>query len=73
MPACLTPDSYDGWLDESTTADAALRLLDAESQEVAHALEHYEVSRDANSVRNNGPHLIERLDGDLPRREPRTR
>jgi putative SOS response-associated peptidase YedK len=58
MPACLTPDAYERWLDESTPADAALRLLDAESDDVAHVLDHYEVSRDANSVRNNGPQLI---------------
>ncbi|GAA4675904.1 SOS response-associated peptidase [Frondihabitans cladoniiphilus] len=61
MPACLTPDGYDGWLDPALEPESALALLDAESLEVAHALQHYEVSKDANSVRNNGPQLIEPL------------
>ncbi|RPE77739.1 MULTISPECIES: SOS response-associated peptidase [unclassified Frondihabitans] len=61
MPACLTPESFDAWLDPALDADSALALLDGDSLEVAHALTHYEVSRDANSVRNNGPQLIEPL------------
>jgi hypothetical protein len=36
-----------------------MQLLDRESYAVAHDLEHYEVSRDVNSVRNNGPHLLD--------------
>jgi putative SOS response-associated peptidase YedK len=58
MPACLTPEGYAAWLDEASTPDDLVRLLDRESVEVAEVLEHYEVSRDANSVRNNGPQLI---------------
>lgn len=61
MPACLTPDAYDAWLDDELVPDDALALLDAESLEVAHALTHYEVSKDVGSVRNNGPRLIEPL------------
>lgn len=63
MPACLTPDAFDAWLDPALDPDSALGLLDAESLEVAHALTHYKVSRDANSVKNNGPQLIEPLPG----------
>jgi putative SOS response-associated peptidase YedK len=61
MPACLSPDAFDAWLDPDLVADDALALLDAESLEVAHDLTHYEVSKDANSVKNNGPQLIEPL------------
>ncbi len=61
MPACLTPDAFDAWLDADLVPDDALALLDAESLEVAHDLTHYEVSKDANSVKNNGPQLIEPL------------
>lgn len=61
MPACLTPDSYDDWLGDHLGSDELLELLDRDSHEIAHDLVHYEVSRDANSVRNNGPHLIDPL------------
>jgi len=61
MPACLTPDSYDEWLSDRLEPDELVALLDRESLDVAHELTHYEVSRDANSVRNNGPHLIQPL------------
>ena len=61
MPACLTPDSYDDWLGDGLDADELLAVLDRDSFEVAHDLVQYEVSRDANSVRNNGPHLIDPL------------
>ena len=29
MPACLTPESFDAWLDPALDADSALALLDA--------------------------------------------
>ena len=61
MPAFLTPNGYDEWLGADLDSDALLHLLDAESVEVAHELEHYEVSKQVNSVRNNGPELIEPL------------
>jgi putative SOS response-associated peptidase YedK len=58
MPTCLTAEGAAEWLSEDLGADDALTLLDRESVEIAHRLQHYEVSRDANSVRNNGPGLI---------------
>ncbi|MDO4144213.1 SOS response-associated peptidase family protein [Clavibacter michiganensis] len=58
MPACLTPDAYDYWLGDHLPTDDLLRLLDRESLQVAHDLEHYEVSRDVNSVKNNRADLI---------------
>ncbi|MDY0914486.1 SOS response-associated peptidase [Rathayibacter festucae] len=61
MPACITPDGYDDWLGGHLDVDALMQLLDRESYAVAHNLEHYEVSRDVNSVRNNGPHLLDPL------------
>ncbi|PPG56516.1 SOS response-associated peptidase [Rathayibacter sp. AY1C5] len=61
MPACITPDGYDDWLGGRLDVDALMQLLDRESYAVAHELEHYEVSRDVNSVRNNGPHLLDPL------------
>jgi putative SOS response-associated peptidase YedK len=61
MPACLTPEGYSTWLDPDSSPEDLLRVLDQESAAVAGALEHYEVSRDANSVRNNGPELIRPL------------
>lgn len=59
MPACLTPASYEAWLDPAVDADSALALLDEDSLTVAHSLTHYEVSTRANSVRNDDPGLIE--------------
>ncbi len=61
MPACLTPDAYSAWLDDRLSPDELVRLLDETSVSVAHELQHYEVSRDVNSVRNDGPQLIEPL------------
>ena len=61
MPACLTPEAYDAWLGEDLSPEQALHLLDEQSVRVAHELTHYEVSRDANSVRHNGPQLIRPL------------
>jgi putative SOS response-associated peptidase YedK len=61
MPACLTPEGFDAWLDADLVPDDALALLDAESLQVAHGLAHYEVSKDVNSVRNRGPQLIDPL------------
>ncbi len=61
MPVCLTPESYNDWLGGHLDAEELLKLLDRSSLEVAHRLEAYQVSKDANSVKNNGPHLIEPL------------
>ncbi|NEM92256.1 SOS response-associated peptidase [Galbitalea soli] len=64
MPACLTPDAYHDWLSPELDTASALAILDRESLEVAHRLTHYEVSRDVNSVRNNGPQLLRPLPAD---------
>ena len=61
MPACLTPDAYDDWLSPDLDTDSAQAILERESLEVADQLQHYEVSRDVNSVKNIGPHLIDPL------------
>jgi putative SOS response-associated peptidase YedK len=61
MPACLTPDAYDDWLGDHLPAEDLLKLLDRESLQVAHDLEHYEVTRDVNSVRKNRPDLVDPL------------
>ena len=61
MPACLSPAGYEAWLADDADPDDLLDLLRQESDAVAHTLQHYEVSRDANSVRNNGPGLIHPL------------
>lgn len=61
MPACLTLDAVDAWLDPDLVADDALALLGDTSLEIADGMQQYAVSKDANSVRNNGPHLIEPL------------
>ena len=58
MPACLTPEGYESWLTADVEPDDLVRLLQQESLAVAQTLQHHEVSRDANSVRNNGPNLI---------------
>ena len=58
MPACVTPQGYEAWLTGDDAPEALGALLERESLAVARTLEHYEVSRDANSVRNNGPGLL---------------
>jgi len=59
MPALLAPDSYDDWLGDHLGTAELLSLLDRDSHALAHDLAHHEVSRAANSVRNNGPELVE--------------
>jgi putative SOS response-associated peptidase YedK len=59
MPACLTPDAYDDWLGSHLSPDELLALLDESSVGVAAQLTHYEVGRAVNSVKNDGPQLIE--------------
>lgn len=61
MPACLTPDVYDDWLEDHLGPEELMRLLDQASSAVAHDLTHYEVSKDVNSVRNNWAGLLEPL------------
>ncbi len=61
MPACLTPDTYDDWLGNDLGTDDVLRMLDFASLEVAHQLTYYPVSKAVNSVKNDGPQLVEAL------------
>jgi putative SOS response-associated peptidase YedK len=65
MPACLTPDGYNEWLGGDLDVDDLLRTLDTESLEVASDLEYFAVSRDVNSTKNDGPHLIQPV-GEAP-------
>lgn len=59
MPAFLTPGSYDDWLGDHLSGEDLLRLLDATSHEVADNIEYHAVSKAVNSVRNDGPELVE--------------
>jgi putative SOS response-associated peptidase YedK len=61
MPACLTRDAVDDWLGDRLAPEELAELLDQTSAEVAHVLAPYEVSKDVNSPKNNGPQLIEPL------------
>jgi putative SOS response-associated peptidase YedK len=61
MPACLSQDAYDDWLGDHLGTDELLKLLDRESLQVAHQLTYFAVSKAVNSVKNNGPELIEAL------------
>lgn len=58
MPAFLTPNAHDDWLGDHLSGENLLGLLDMSAREIASKLEYYEVSRDVNSVRNRGSHLI---------------
>jgi putative SOS response-associated peptidase YedK len=61
MPACLAPDAFDDWLGDQLGTDDLVELLDRSSFEVAHQLGYYPVSKAVNSVKNNGPELIDAL------------
>lgn len=63
MPALVTPDAYNDWLGDHLDPADLLTLLDRESHAAAHDLTHFEISRDINSVRNTGEHLIDPLPG----------
>lgn len=57
MPMVVPADSWDDWLDPTMTdAAAAVSMLSAPTR-----LEHRKVSRAVNSVRNDGPALLEPL------------
>jgi putative SOS response-associated peptidase YedK len=62
MPACLTPESYDAWLGDALAPHELLGLLDQTSFEVAHELGYHAVSKTVNSVKNDGPELVEPID-----------
>jgi putative SOS response-associated peptidase YedK len=59
MPLLMTPDSWESWLDPD--ADDVTELLGTPpSLELVESLELRPVSTKVNSVRNNGPELLER-------------
>jgi len=59
MPACLTPDAYDDWLGDHLGPEELVWLLDRSPSAVAPDLAYYPVSREVNTIRNEGPRLIE--------------
>jgi putative SOS response-associated peptidase YedK len=62
MPLLVEPDRYDAWLDPSGTAARDPRELLVPA--APGRLEAYPVSTAVNSVRNNGPELVEPLPGE---------
>ncbi|MCW4386429.1 SOS response-associated peptidase [Salinibacterium sp. SYSU T00001] len=62
MPAFLSRDAIDEWLGGELDPDDRVNLLQLTSLEVADRLEYHPVSRDVNSVRNEGPHLVEPIE-----------
>lgn len=69
MPLVLAPDDWAAWLDPDTAADddQVARLLAPPSPELVSTLEIRPVSSQVNSVRNNGPELLERIPDDQVR------
>ncbi len=61
MPLVLTPDRWDAWLDPARTDAEQVRGLLAPPP--AGALRAYPVGSGVSNVRNNGPELLEELDG----------
>jgi len=60
MPMIIEPDRWADWLDPESKDPADLMSLLAPA--TAGGLDSYPVSTAVNSVRNNGPHLLERID-----------
>ncbi|MFP5070804.1 SOS response-associated peptidase [Pseudonocardia nantongensis] len=69
MPLVLPADAWDAWLDPDSgpSDDAVARLLAPPSPELVSTLEVRPVSSQVNSVRNNGPELLERIPDDQVR------
>ena len=64
MPVILPPDAWDRWLDPTFDDVAQLRgVLEPSSV----LLEAYPVSTLVNSVRNDSPELVARIDGEVLR------
>ncbi|MDR6978474.1 putative SOS response-associated peptidase YedK [Streptomyces sp. 3330] len=61
MPLALTPDHYDAWLDPAHQDPVELRAL--LGQPAGGRLDARPVSTLVNSVRNNNPHLVEKVGG----------
>lgn len=67
MPLLLAPADWARWLDpDRQNPDDVAALLTAADPEAVAALELRPVSSAVNSVRNNGPELIARVDTDVP-------
>jgi putative SOS response-associated peptidase YedK len=64
MPMVIEPGRWPEWLDPAATDPADLMALLAPA--ASGGLTSYPVSRAVNSVRHNGPELIERVDPGLP-------
>jgi putative SOS response-associated peptidase YedK len=64
MPMVIGPASWADWLDPGNTDVADLRALLAPAQSTG--LINYPVATMVNSVRNNGPELIQQVDGIAP-------
>ena len=62
MPMVIRPESWADWLDPANTEPGDLQALLAPA--MAGGLATYPVSTAVNSVRNNGPELIEPLPAD---------
>lgn len=62
MPMVIPPDSWADWLDPANSDVADLRALLAPA--MVSGLTSYPVSTEVNSVRNNGPHLVEQIELD---------
>ena len=60
QPSILGPGDFDEWLAPESTQD---RLLALARRSHDGPFEHWRVSRRANNARNDGPDLLERLDG----------
>jgi len=64
MPMVIQPDRWQEWLDPAANDPADLMALLAPAASAG--LTSYPVSHAVNSVRNNGPELIERVEPGLP-------
>jgi len=62
MPMVIEPDRWSDWLDPTAASTEALHGLMTPAASVH--LTTYPVSTEVNSVRNNGPGLIEPMEGD---------
>jgi putative SOS response-associated peptidase YedK len=67
MPMVITPDRWSDWLDPAFNDPADLMALLAPA--ASSGLISYPVSTAVNSVRHNGPELIERIELDPPGRD----
>ena len=63
MPVVLPDDAHDAWLDRALKDPAKAAELARDSQR-PEAFTHFPVRKLVNSTRNDGPELIEPLEGD---------